>query len=182
MVKLSTSMSPIEKRQPAWKVSTCGDGAVPIDGRGGQVGQVDGDPACRFDEHGQPGDVVAVLVADQHRVEVVRDPLRFRASRVESSRKLSPASTRMRVRPVATNVAFPELPLASTQTLRMSPSRPFLVAGKRGRDKGKGGTQNSELRTQNTELRITEAARTLDAATRHTRERCATIVYNGDHP
>jgi hypothetical protein len=35
----------------------------------------------------------------------------------------------MRVRPAATNVAFPELPLASTQTFRTIPPGPFLVAG-----------------------------------------------------
>src|SRR5215813_8908092 len=44
------------------------------------------------------------------------------ARRRASSRMLSPASTRMRVFPVAMNAAFPELPLASTQNLTIAAS------------------------------------------------------------
>src|ERR1700683_2531843 len=44
------------------------------------------------------------------------------ASRLPVSRILSPASTRIRVFPVASSAAFPELPLASTQNLTMAPS------------------------------------------------------------
>lgn len=42
--------------------------------------------------------------------------------RAQISLRLSPASTSSRVRPVAMSAQFPELPLASTQTLTMTPS------------------------------------------------------------
>src|SRR5271157_457522 len=55
------------------------------------------------------------------------------ARRLVTSRRLRPASTRIRVRSVATNVALPELLLASTQTLTMAEpldARPSVVEPK----------------------------------------------------
>jgi hypothetical protein len=62
------------------------------------------------------GDVIGMLVRDQDGVErfdLLADGFQARTRAL----KLRPASTRMRVRSVASSAQLPELPLASTQNL-----------------------------------------------------------------
>jgi hypothetical protein len=58
------------------------------------------------------------------------------ASRLHVSRKLSPASTSSRVRSVAMNVEFPELPLASAQILTIKPLRIYSCNKDRPKQQG----------------------------------------------
>ena len=67
-------------------------------------------------ERDQAADMIGMLVRDQDRVQTLGCFADSGQPR-ETSRLLSPASTRMRVRSVRMNVEFPELLLASTQTL-----------------------------------------------------------------